>query len=62
MFFEKKRETEVPPHPRREPRIALPLSLENLKRTFCGCVDFACRDVALATKPGGLPCATSTVW
>ena len=48
MFFEKKRETEVPPHPRREPRIALPLSLENLKRTFCGCVDFACRDVALA--------------
>ena len=44
-----KREGErVPPHPRKEPRIDLPLSLESLKRVFSDCVDFAWREVDLA--------------
>ena len=44
-----KREGErVPPHPRKEPRIDLPLSLESLKQVFSDCVDFAWREVDLA--------------
>lgn len=49
-FFGRKRE-EVPPHPRREPRIALPLSLESLEAVFAGCVDFSRRTVELAGDP-----------
>ncbi len=46
-FFGRKRES-VPPHPRREPRIALPLSLESLEQVFQGTVDFSKRPVQLA--------------
>ncbi len=45
-FFGKKQE-DVPPHPRREPRIDQPLSLEGLQQVFAGCVDFSCRQAAL---------------
>ena len=46
-LFRKTEET-VPPHPRKEPRIDLPLSLESLKQVFSDCVDFAWREVDLA--------------
>ena len=36
------------PHPRREPRIPLPLSLENLGRVFDRCADYQTRTVCLA--------------
>ena len=36
------------PHPRREPRIPLPLSLENLGRVFDQCADYQTRSVCLA--------------
>ena len=49
-FFGRKRE-EVPPHPRREPRFALALSLESLEAVFAGCVDFSKRTVELAGDP-----------
>ncbi len=47
-FFGRKRET-VPPHPRQEPRIPLPLTLEHLEEVFRDCVDFSRRPV----KAGG---------
>ena len=40
-----------PPHPRQEPRIPLPLSLENLERVFAGCDDFNKRQVYLHGDP-----------
>lgn len=46
-FFGHKKKT-VPPHPRQEPRIPLPLSLESLERVFAGCVDFQVRELDLA--------------
>lgn len=46
-FFGRKGEA-VPHHPRREPRIAGELTLENLERVFSGCVDFQTRQVDLA--------------
>ena len=36
------------PHPRREPRIPLPLCLENLGRVFDRCADYQTRTVCLA--------------
>ena len=45
-FFGRKKET-VPPHPRQEPRIGLPLSVESVEQVFDGCVDFAKREAAL---------------
>ena len=48
---------EDPPHPRQEPRIQGPLTVENMERTFGGCVDFAKRPVAL----GGGPARTATL-
>ena len=45
-FFGRKREP-VPPHPRKEPRIDLPLSVESVERVFDGCVDFSKREAAL---------------
>ena len=35
------------PHPRREPRIPLALTLENFKAVFAHCADFSCRTVEL---------------
>ena len=40
-----------PPHPRQEPRIPLPLSLENLERVFADCDDFNKRQVYLHGDP-----------
>lgn len=45
-WFGRRRET-VPPHPRKEPRIDLPLSVESLEQVFADCVDFSKRGVAL---------------
>lgn len=57
------KEEKVPPHPRQEPRISGPLTVENLERVFTDCVDFAKRQVALgAIRPAGPPCAISPVW
>ncbi len=50
-FFGRKREP-VPPHPRREPRIDLPLTVENLREVFRGCVDFTTRSLELHGDPG----------
>jgi len=49
-FFGRKKE-QVPPHPRREPRFDLPLTLENLKLVFSDCVDFTFRALDLAGDP-----------
>ena len=48
-FFGRKRE-EIPPHPRKEPRISLPLSLESLEEVFRDAVDFSRRQVQLDRK------------
>lgn len=45
-FFGRKEET-IPPHPRQEPRVALPLTLASIESVFTGCVDFTKRPVAL---------------
>ena len=41
----------VPPHPRQEPRIPLPLTLESLRETFRGCVDFYTQPLRLQGDP-----------
>ena len=46
-FFGRARES-VPPHPRKEPRYDLPLTLESLETVFAGCADFSKRNVRLA--------------
>ena len=46
-FFGRKPE-EVPPHPRREPRFALPLNTESIKLIFDNCADFQIRSLYLA--------------
>ena len=48
MGFFGRDEARIPPHPRKEPRISLPLSLESLEQVFADCVDFSHREVALA--------------
>ena len=37
----------VPPHPRQEPRIGGPLTVEHMRQVFEGCVDFGTRQVCL---------------
>lgn len=54
-FFGRKRDY-VPPHPRQEPRIDLPLTLESLEQVFRDCVDFSHRQVELAGD--GARCVT----
>lgn len=49
-FFGRRREY-VPPHPRREPRIDLPLTVESLKQVFGGSVDFSTRELCLCGDP-----------
>ena len=49
-FFGTKKER-VPPHPRREPRIPLPLTEESLREVFAGCVDFNARPLELWGDP-----------
>ena len=39
------------PHPRREPRIPLPVTVAGLEQTFSGCVDFSKRQVLLGGNP-----------
>lgn len=48
MGFFGRKKNEVPPHPRKEPRIDLPLCLESLEQVFADCVDFSARKLALA--------------
>jgi hypothetical protein len=50
-FFGAKRER-VPPHPRKDPRIELPLTVESLQSVFAGCVDFTARPLELHGDPG----------
>ena len=50
-FFGRKKE-QIPPHPRSEPRIDLPLTVENLQKVFQGCVDFNVRRLELHHDPG----------
>ena len=50
-FFGTKQER-IPPHPRKEPRIDLPLTVENLQKVFEGCVDFNVRRLELHHDPG----------
>lgn len=45
------KEPYVPPHPRQDPRIPLPLTLESLQATFEGCVDFYTQTLELRGDP-----------
>lgn len=49
-FFGVKQE-QIPPHPRKEPRIELPLTVESLQEVFKGCADFFVRPVAIHNDP-----------
>ncbi len=51
MGFFGRKQNWVPPHPRQEPRINLPLTLENLQEVFRGCVDFNVRSLMLCGDP-----------
>lgn len=46
-----KREPTIPPHPRKEPRVDGPLTLERMKQVFDQCVDFGTREVLLGDRP-----------
>lgn len=48
MGFFGRKKAEVPSHPRQEPRIDLPLTVEGLEQAFGGSVDFSKRPVELA--------------
>ena len=41
----------IPPHPRQEPRVDGPLTVDTLRRAFADCVDFAVREADLAGDP-----------
>lgn len=43
--------TDIPPHPRREPRFPGPLTAEGLEAIFSGCADFSRRQVLLGGDP-----------
>jgi len=47
----KNRQEQVPPHPRREPRIERPLTLESMEAVFTNCADFNRRTVLLGGDP-----------
>ena len=49
-FFGEKQEY-VPPHPRGQPRIPLPLTQESLQEVFKGCVDFSVRQICIHNDP-----------
>ena len=50
-FFGAEQES-VPPHPRKEPRIDLPITGENIKNVFSDCADLQSRNVWVAGDPG----------
>ena len=52
-----KKGAEIPPHPRREPRLSGPLTAENMARIFTDCADFSTRTVSL----GGAGDRTATL-
>ena len=54
MGFFGRKKVEVPPHPRREPRIDLPLTVESVRQVFADCVDFSEREAALGGDPDKL--------
>ena len=49
-IFGKEKE-QIPPHPRKEPRIDLPLTTDNLKTVFGDSVDFSTREICLHGAP-----------
>lgn len=49
-FFGQKREP-VPPHPRKEPRIDLPVNADSIKTAFHNCADLSFRELYLAGDP-----------
>ena len=49
-FFGKQQEF-IPPHPRKQPRIDLPLTVENIQQVFEGCADFFVRPVLIYNDP-----------
>ena len=51
MGFFGAKQPQIPPHPRREPRVPLPLTLESLQETFDGCVDFYMQPFDLRGDP-----------
>ncbi len=42
---------EIPPHPRQQPRIPLPLNEESLRQAFAGCVDFYTQQLEVRGDP-----------
>ena len=48
------KQEEIPPHPRQDPRIDLPLTLKNVTQAFDGCADFSKREAALGGDPNKL--------
>lgn len=48
MGFFGRQKNDDPPHPRPDPRVDLPLTVESVKQVFSDCVDFATREVNLA--------------
>lgn len=51
MGFFGMKQKPVPPHPRKQPRIDLPLTVESLRAVFQGCVDFSVRDIDIHNDP-----------
>ena len=49
-IFGKEKE-QIPPHPRKEPRIDLPLTIDNLKTVFGDSADFSTREICLHGAP-----------
>lgn len=47
-----KEEKLIPPHPRREPRLEGPLTVEELGQVFSGCVDFSVRTAMVGGNEG----------
>lgn len=51
MGFFGRKQKDIPPHPRQEPSIDLPLTLDNIEAVFQGSMDFAKREIAIGGDP-----------